>query len=302
MKDNPKWIRDKDGPNGFLRLWIKTADKVSMYEDIGKERSLNSTERMGKNVSDETLASRTRVMLSGGVGRGPTLPGEIGTELLAKASGTTLFDGSLVEPEIADILEKSNKKRKVVQEELEEVKGETEDEAGEGAGDENDEAKRGKAAWFDSETKVNAALRKYEKSTQKLRASLESTMTRMIESLAEIKDESEKLRVKPEMAVVSRRCAWLDAVLKLDNGDALRAMKESTQAAIRAAEVAAANDTVSSSTTTAMMQTGPCAGYENLTVLQVIEQHKITLKSANRRKTSSLESAARMSARSFWGS
>ena len=44
-KNNPKHPRDMAGPRGYLRLWVKTKDTLTMYEDVCKAQQFRQVEK-----------------------------------------------------------------------------------------------------------------------------------------------------------------------------------------------------------------------------------------------------------------
>jgi hypothetical protein len=44
--------RDNDGPENSVRLWVRTADQMTRFGEIAKNKFLQRTEKMNKNVSE----------------------------------------------------------------------------------------------------------------------------------------------------------------------------------------------------------------------------------------------------------
>ncbi len=180
-----------------------------MYQDLAREQTLQQLERLGKKASQESLDLRARVMLSGGTGNGiagSSVLGDAfdGEALLAKLGAGSLVDGSLVEPELDDIFLRSSKKRKADGKES----GSEADDAHEAEGfhEAADDPKTKAASWFDSETKVNGAIRRYEKLTGRIRAALEQIRGKMVETLGEVPSSDKECPPGLGMSMFSTVC------------------------------------------------------------------------------------------------
>ena len=66
LKDD-KVPRDDKGPRGFIRLWVKTRDQISYFDELSKQKSLNAEEKLGKNPGEAALNAR-RNFLTGSAG------------------------------------------------------------------------------------------------------------------------------------------------------------------------------------------------------------------------------------------
>jgi hypothetical protein len=281
MVDDPKWHKDKAGPRGFERCWVKTADRLGNIEQVLKRRRVEQEERLNKKATPEQLAAKVRVALDGGAssfsdGMAAFSSSDAQSQHavfkgLSNSDGAGEAFSSFVEPDFDELMAASGKKRKVDEEE-EEKEDETKDPSAE------EPEKRPKVGWFDADTKVNAAQRRYEKGCEKIRAALSSTAAKMVETLQAVATEH-KAKLKAEIVVVTRRHSWVNAVLADDGGKSLRSTIESTKS-VQAQAQTSPSDGASTSTQSQLMNAGPCAGWEDLVTMCSVEQQKHLLKSA----------------------
>ena len=61
LKD-PKHPRDQLGPRNYLRLWVKTRDKISYFDEVSKDKELVKEERLGKAPSKAAIDNRLKLM------------------------------------------------------------------------------------------------------------------------------------------------------------------------------------------------------------------------------------------------
>ena len=61
LKD-PKHPRDQLGPRNYVRLWVKTRDKISYFDEVSKDKELVKEERLGKAPSRAAIDSRLKLM------------------------------------------------------------------------------------------------------------------------------------------------------------------------------------------------------------------------------------------------
>lgn len=58
-KQSPGYDRHDDGPRNYLRLYVKTKDKVVNFEEVSNTQELTK-EELGKNASAAVLEQRLR--------------------------------------------------------------------------------------------------------------------------------------------------------------------------------------------------------------------------------------------------
>ena len=254
---------------------------MNLYDRTCKRSGVQSDDKMGKNVSAEALAAKLRVALSGGSGRftdnaivpkvfASDASGSDMRRLLGSGGGdeSAFSGGSMLEPDMDELLARSVKKTRKEEQEEEEPDEADEDDA---------EPKEPKTGWFDADIRVNAAYRRYEKASAKLRATLEGTQAKMQSSMNDVPPVYQS-RLNSELAVVTRRHAWLAATLALDEGRSLTSLKEQVKEAAK--QVPNDKSSNSGSTSSQFSRCGPCPGFEELVPMSVIEAHKMTLKAA----------------------
>ena len=116
---DPKHPKDSKGPRGYTRLWIKTADKLSWYDDISKDKELSKEEKLGKNAKESVLAARMQ-MLTGDKGLEKheldfqNVQDKAASAMAGSAGGKdSCFAGDgLLGPDVEDILGQVRAKRK----------------------------------------------------------------------------------------------------------------------------------------------------------------------------------------------
>lgn len=187
---DPEHPRDNDGPRGFLRLAVRTKDKIVDYSDMSKERTLSREEKMAKNSTHEQLKAKlTQVYAETGAkehdfAEWSDLKRKAHLTFAANsgAKAAAAFDAEgLMAPDLSDLVAEVARKRrrKGDQDESDDDEKEAEDEE-EAAGDSREEGdKVGKQTWFDAETRTNKAERTFVKQTELLKA----TMTNMLENM-----------------------------------------------------------------------------------------------------------------------
>ena len=115
---DPKWPHDEDGPRGFVRLFVKTRTVVSQFQEVSKDKVLRREEKLGKKATAEDLLNRLRLV----VGDEGMDQHEVGnwnrlmedTHRSFSSGGNALGDSTIMAPDIEDLLNGvQSKKRKV---------------------------------------------------------------------------------------------------------------------------------------------------------------------------------------------
>lgn len=100
--------RDNKGPRNYLRLFVKVRDKVTEFEEMAKQKSLDKEEKLGKNASEAVLDNRMKFVY----GQHGTEQHELGDFASMKrkaanafAGGGVLGEEGLLAPDIEDLME-----------------------------------------------------------------------------------------------------------------------------------------------------------------------------------------------------
>lgn len=54
--------RDEGGPRNYLRLYVKTKDKIIDFQELSKQKELSKTEKLGKKTNEAVIASRLKMV------------------------------------------------------------------------------------------------------------------------------------------------------------------------------------------------------------------------------------------------
>ena len=227
-----KWAADPSHPRdyddrGQLQLKAKIKTRLEDFEEVGREKALERTERLGKKVGDKALTERFKCVVGqSGMEHNDflewgALRKELGTSMASLGSDGACDDEGLMAPQVMELVQgaesRANKPKALrTAEESEsdeasgEDKGETKDDK------EKPKGKDGKAKrWIDLERSINKAERDMQKQIRSLRTGLEKTHKEMTDLLGDLRAcPSEKGQFVTEMALVDRRLQWLDVRLE----------------------------------------------------------------------------------------
>ncbi|CAK9041292.1 unnamed protein product [Durusdinium trenchii] len=283
------WPRDTAGPRGYIRLYVRTADKIIGFEEVSKEKEFTKEEKLGKNASKEVIESRLGFVM-GDQGlhahevcdfedmrhKAQTAFASSHDQRSDNSAVANPFLDGILAPDVDDLLQAVEKKKRKSGAKAEE-KNESSDASGEEEEENDDENKKDpkddpKRSWFDQETQTIKAERAFKLQMEKVRAemvkvseSMSDTLTKFRSQKSESQDGAREF--KTEMHVVERRQDWLNATLMKDGG------QEKLTGLIQALSVAesGADSATESRDMSAIARAGPCAGYEQLKPVAYLE-------------------------------
>ena len=273
------WPSDSAGPRGYKRLWVATRDVLTNFDEVSKDRVLRKEEKLGKNVSEETMETRMK-MLTGATG---TEAHEITDFERLRAStrsifaacndvGGSAFDGDgVLAPQLETLIEQTQvKKRKFADDNSDKMDSDDDDDDEVDGKEEPGSGTPKRQAWFDSETQTNKAERNFIRQCQQTADALKGVSAEMLSVIAEVRSCSNlSAGFQTEMQVVVRRQAWLQAVI--DGEEQLN----------RQREMLADNCDDSGSTgggsrdSASMLKVGPCAGHQDLKPISCMKDHAV---------------------------
>lgn len=293
---DPSVPRDKDGPRGFLRLWVKTRDKISLYQDVSKSQEFSKSQKLGKKASQEEIEAKIKQVFESDVQDDnddvssvfATSKSLQGAAMKAMAGlNTSAFDGSMTAPSLEELQDMSAKKPRRGAAPSEETPSESPGSEGP-SGKALPEKSPTKAAEWLEPTRVNKVLRLYEKKVATLKQHLEDLRAKMKGTICEFQSKPEKKeyveKLKNEMSVVVTRLRWLTAVL-LDEAQPAQ-LKTLIKETIADGGTGAGtvSESASSRDLGLLARAGPCPGFEQLVLFKDLEAHKAAISSATTAK------------------
>ena len=275
-KNDPEVARDNAGPRGYLRLYVKTGDKVIKFQEVGEQKELTQEEKLGKKASAATLENRMK-FIGGSHGLEEHKLGDIQAlkqkGLQSFGSSQSLQGEGLMGPSL-DALQtqvQAKMKRKAQENENDESSSTSTDEGNEENGKEKDSEstpEKPKGGWFDAAAKTRKAERTFSQKVATLKGDLAKLDARMSEVVSDFQSKpDEAAQFAEEIQLVQRRQEWIQAVSNPDD-DALKTkITELTGAGQGAGETATQTN---SKDVGALARAGPCAGFEELKTVALL--------------------------------
>ena len=231
-KEDGSVSRDNNGPRGYLRLYVKTGDKVIKFQEVGEQKELVQEEKLGKKPSEATLDNRMK-FLAGSHGLEEHKLGDIQRlkqkGLQSFGSSQSLQGEGLMGPSVDALqaqVQAKMKRRKA--EESEESRSQSADEGNEERQSDSKEKdsestpEKSKGGWFDAAAKTRKAERTYSQRIAALKLDLAKLDERMSETVADFQAKpDEAARFAEEIQLVQKRQEWIQAV-SLQEDEALK--------------------------------------------------------------------------------
>ena len=115
---NPKHPRDKLGPRGWVRLWVKTSDKLTKFDEVDKSKEFSKQEQLGKKPTDAAIANRLKFLAGADMDEHNIKDGDLmldkaAHDMLAAESGSkdSIFrEGGLLAPDVEGMVAKTKKR------------------------------------------------------------------------------------------------------------------------------------------------------------------------------------------------
>lgn len=223
---DPAVKRDQDGPRGYLRLWVRKADYISQYEDMGRERILQRDAKLGKATSEAKLQAVADLVAYGGDGDNDSsadrqervmqaVVGDGSKSALDGAAKCTLADLNTTTPR------KRNWRRRTTRANPRR------------SNNRNRWIARRRSPTGEPDSSIEIAMNKAERALETKNRKTESALKEMLEKMDSSntvnQNHSEKAKITGELAVLQRRTTWLRAVLS-ENDDLLKQAMETPRA------------------------------------------------------------------------
>lgn len=280
-KEDESVARDNNGPRGYLRLYVKTGDRVVKFQEVGEQKELTQEEKLGKKPSEATLDNRMK-FLAGSHGLEEHKLGDIQSlkqkGLQSFGSSQSLQGEGLMGPSL-DALQaqvQAKMKRRNA-EENEESSSQSADEGNEERQSDSKEKdsestpEKSKGGWFDAAAKTRKAERTYSQKIAALKVDLAKLDERMSEVVADFQAKpDEAVRFAEEILLVQRRQEWIQAV-SIQGDDALKQKISQLTGAGEAHGAGDAATQTDSKDVGALARAGPCAGFEELKTIVFLE-------------------------------
>ncbi|CAE7825398.1 SHE10 [Symbiodinium sp. CCMP2456] len=264
-----KHPRDREGPRNYLRLFVKTKDKIIQYNDISREKELAKGANLGKKPS-QSVVDASMKMLAGDQGMEEhdladfsAVLSKAKTSFAGNGQSSALAGDGLLGPDVEELLQgvKAKMAKKRTSDDMDD---DTSEEAG------SEKAKKGTGGnpspnksekWFDAESRTRKAERMWEQQMTNLRREMDKVSGDMTAVLTEFRGSSDASKYSCEMLLVQKRQEWLDATLEPEEASLTSKVAKQQDCVQAVADTESAAD---SRDALAVAKAGPCAGWESL--------------------------------------
>lgn len=182
--------RDKQGPRGCLRLYIKTGDTINDFEQVSTDKEIRQEEKLGNKCKKAVLDERLRFVAgASGLEKHELIDmAEFKEKALLDIDGSSLQGDGLLGPDIADMMHDATRRRRKAKDDDIDGKASSDEDAAssKGARREGPEPSPCKGGWLD-ETKINKHEREFGRSVQAVESLIKGTQESIQLTLAEFR-------------------------------------------------------------------------------------------------------------------